>query len=126
MWLLTLCLGVCAGGSDNIHLAFSHSQAVKARRVATWAYLATTAIRRVGIILGFVVRAFARGATVVRFLLVELSLTRVLGPERLGVAVAVIAANFLAAARLLNWSRDWCSSRLSGWSRQTATVSSHC
>lgn len=113
-------------GQRQHSFAFPHSQAVKARRVATWAYLATAAIRRVGNILGFVVRAFARGAAIVRFLLVGLSLTRVLGLERLGVAVAAIAARILATSRLLNWSRDWCSNRLSGWSRWTATVASHC
>ena len=69
----------------------------------TWAYLATAAIMGVGVILGFVVRAFARGAAIVWFLLVGLSLTRVLGLERLSIAIAiaVIAARILATARLL-------------------------
>jgi hypothetical protein len=124
--LLTLCLGVCSGGSDSAHLAFPHSQAVKARRVATWAYLATAAIRRVGIILEFVARAFARRAAIVQFLLVRPSLTLVLCLKRLGVAVVAIAARILATARLLHWSRDWCSNWLSSGSRWTATVASHC
>lgn len=72
------------------------------RYIATWAYLATAAIRHIGIILGFVIYAFARGLAIVWFLLVRLSLTWVLGLERLGVTVATIAARILATAHLLN------------------------
>jgi uncharacterized membrane protein YphA (DoxX/SURF4 family) len=96
MRLLTLCLGACSTGSDSTYLAFPHGQAVKARRVATWACLATAAIRCVAIVLGFVVRAFARGAAIIWLILVRLLLSRILDLKRL------IAARILATARLLN------------------------
>jgi len=122
--ILTVWLTVWAGGSRSTHLAFPHSQAVKARRVAAWADFATAAVRRVGIILGFVVRAFARRVAIIRFLLGGLSLTWGRGIERL--SVVAITARILATARLLSWSRDWRNIRLRDWSRWAATVASHC
>ena len=98
--ILTVWLTVWAGGSRSTHLAFPHSQAVKTRRVAAWADFVTAAVRRIGIILGFVVRAFAIRAAIIRCLLGGLSLTRGRCVER--VRVVVIAARILATAHLLS------------------------
>ena len=107
--LLTVWLTGWAGGST--HRAFSHSQAVKARRVATWADLATATVRRAVIILGSAIGAFARRAGLIQFLLDELFLGLGRVVERL------IAARILAIAHLLTWSRAWRSIRLRGWNR---------
>ena len=101
---LTVWLTVWAGGSHSTHLAFPHSQAVKARRVAAWADFATAAVRRVGVILSFVVRGLARRAAIVRLLLGGLSITQGCGVERL--SVVAIAARILAIPRLLRWCRN--------------------
>lgn len=85
---LTVWLTVWVRGSHSTHLAFPHSQAVKARHVAAWADFATAAVRHVGMILGFVVRTFLRRAAIIRFFRGVLS-------------VVAIAARILATARLL-------------------------
>lgn len=108
--VLTVWLTIWAGGSRSTHLAFPHSQAVKARRVAAWADFATAAVRRVDMILGFVVRTFARRAAIVRFFRGGHFLARGRGVERL--SVVAIAARILAT-----WSREWRNVRLRGWSR---------
>lgn len=120
---LTVRLNSWTGGSCSTHLAFPHSQEVKARRVAAWADFATAAVRRVGMILGLVVRTFASRAAVVRFLWGRRFLTRGRGVERL--SVVVIAARILATARLLTWSREWHNIRLRDRSRWAAIVVSH-
>ena len=110
---LTVWLTVWAGGSHSTHLAFPHSQAVKARRVAAWADFATAAVRRVGMILGFVVRTFFRRAAIIRLFRGGRFLTRGRGV----LSVVAIAARILATARLLTWSRECRNVRLRGRSR---------
>lgn len=121
--ILTVWLNSGTGGSRSTHLALPHSQEVKARRVAAWADFTTATFRRVGMILGLVVRTYARRAAVVRFFRGGRFLTRGQGVERL--SVVAIAARILATARLLTWSREWHNIRLRGRNRWAATVVSH-
>lgn len=74
-WIHTVWLTVWAGGGRSTHLAFPHSQAVEAGRVAAWAGFATTAIRGVSMTLGFVVHTSSRRAAIIRFLRGGLFLT---------------------------------------------------
>lgn len=102
--ILTVWLTAWARGSRSTHLAFPQSQAVKARRVATWAAFATAAVRRLSMILGFIVRIFARRVAIIRFPQGVLFLARGRDVERL--SVVAIAARILATGRLLTWSRE--------------------
>lgn len=120
----TVWMIVWARASHSTHVAFPHSQAVKARRVAAWADFATAAVRRVGMILGFVVRTFARRAAIIRFLRCRFFMARGHSVEWLG--VVAIAARILATGHLLTWSRGWRNIGLRGWSRWAAVVASHC
>jgi hypothetical protein len=122
--ILTAWLTVWAGDSRSTHLAFPNSQAVKARRVATWADFATAAVRRVSMILGFVVRIFARRAAIIGFLRSELILNRGRGVKR--PSIVAIAARIPATTRRPTWSWEWRNIRLRGWSRWAAIVASHC
>ena len=102
--LLTVWLIIWTRGNRSTHLACPQSQAVKASCVAARADFATAAVRRVSVILSFVVRGLARRAAIIRLLLGGLSITQGCGVERLG--VVAIAARILAIARLLRWSRN--------------------
>jgi hypothetical protein len=121
--ILTIRLTDWAGGSRSTHLAFLHSQAVKARRIAAWAGFATAAVRRVVMILGFVIRTFVRRAAIIGFFRGGHFLTGGRGVERL--SVVAIAARILATARLLTWSREWRNIRLRCRSRWAVTIASH-
>lgn len=113
-----LTLGL-ASQTGSTHLTLPHGDAVKARCVTAGGGFAATAIRCVGVVVGFFIRAAAGSAAIIRLLRDGIALA--------GLGFSVVAARILAAGVVLDPNRSLCDHwlRRRSWVRARAAVAPH-
>lgn len=113
-----LTLGL-AGQTSSTHLTFPHGDAVKARCITAGGDFAAAAIRRVGVVVGFFIRAAAGSAAIIRLLRDDIPLA--------GLGCSVITARILAAGVVFDLSWSLCNDglRRRAWVRARTAVAPH-